>query len=224
MSNEANIWVGVSNRDKYAVSTLPSPPGWPSRTDSLPTYITMSSDEADCPVPNASQSGAGSDISQALPVSDTQLDSHGRAAQHGTARSHSPPHCPSSSPHPSPIPPFSTIPSPLPSLSRGRLLPPEHGALASGLHMAIPSTQPSSGHPPPSAPHSLATSRLACLEGDTDSTSSDDKLVEDLVDPLLLSFASLHVQDGVASEATDIPSPPLWYVHTLSCIPCSYYR
>ena len=112
---------------------------------------------------------------------------------HGVSPTHSLPSSPPSSPLPTLLPLFSTPSSPLDTLSKPTLLPSHH------QHGAPDST--------------LSSQPLYISENPT----------EDLVAPLLRSFASLHVEDGLASAKARMPSPPLWYVPTQSPVHRSYH-
>nr|VWO94125.1 Immunoglobulin G-binding protein A (IgG-binding protein A) (Staphylococcal protein A) (SpA) [Ganoderma boninense] len=187
----------------------------------LPAYIAMLSDGISAAVgriiSDSSQSSASTSRSEgprAPPAPHTQPGrSHDGAAPHRTARAHSLPRSASSSPHPSPLPPFSTPSSPVHSHSQANSLPPEHGPLSRSLRaVVIPSIHPSTDPPPLTtrpSPVSSQSAQVASLGDEKGSTLTIDKPADLLVDPLLRSFASLHVQDGETSEATGTLSPPL---------------
>lgn len=157
---------------------------------------------------------------------------HG-AALHSVAPSRSLPSSPLSSPRPAVLPPFSTPSSPLHSLSEP-ILPPsdhEHGTPDSALP-GITSTPKSrcTATAVAFSPIVVARSPTSSQPMPVASSCTDHKLLhtsdnptDDLVDPLLQSFASLHVEDGVASAKARMPSPPLWYVPASSPVHHPYH-
>ncbi|KAI1790681.1 hypothetical protein LXA43DRAFT_1095284 [Ganoderma leucocontextum] len=129
------------------------------------------------------------------------------------ARSDSlPPSSPSLPAHPASPPPFSTPSSPLHSVSPPTLLRLDNNALNSTLHGAIPVTKHPSSDPvsplTPASPAGSQSTQTASSRPDHKPPQTADKPVEDLVAPLLQSFASLHV-DGVSTPKAQPASPPL---------------
>ena len=195
----------------------------------------MSSDENSCSATAQANPDASNESSfENSEAPKAQVEhSHGHTARHGTTRSRSLPRSSSSSPRPTPPALFSTPSSPLHPVSPPSPLPPEDGTLKWGLHTAVSSARgpceaPSLPTPLPSASSQSAQSAQVTASCDNNGSAQKGKLADDLVAPLLRSFASLQVEDGedgapVGSATTQTPSPPLWYVHNLLRAHCAYH-